>query len=59
MRKEIYGEMQRIVHDKAGTAIPVFISLIDGYDKRIRGLQPIPLGAFMGYRFSQHVWLDA
>ena len=59
LRKEIYGEMQRIVHDKAGTAIPVFISLIDGYDKRIRGLQPIPLGAFMGYRFSQHVWLDA
>lgn len=59
LRKELYGEMQQIVHDRGGTAIPVFISLIDGYDKRIRGLKPIPIGGFMGYQFSQHIWLDS
>lgn len=59
LRAEIYGEMQQIVHDKCGVAIPVFISLIDGYDSRIKGLRPIPLGAFMGYRFGEYVWWDA
>lgn len=58
LRAEMYGEMQQIVHDKCGVAIPVFISLIDGYDKRIKGLRPVPLGAFMGYRFGEYVWWD-
>src|SRR3546814_16499954 len=42
-RSELYGEMQRIVHDKCGLAIPVFITLIDGHDRRLKGLHPIPL----------------
>lgn len=58
LRAEMYGEMQQIVHEKCGVAIPVFISLIDGYDKRIKGLRPITLGAFMGYRFGEYVWWD-
>lgn len=57
-RKQLYGEMQRIVHDKCGVAIPVFISLIDGYDRRLKGLRPIPLGGFMGYRFAEYVWWE-
>ena len=58
LRAEIYGEMQQIVHDKCGVAIPVFISLIDGYDKRLKGIRPIPLGGLMGYRFAEHVWWE-
>lgn len=58
LRAEMYGEMQQIVHDKCGVAIPVFISLIDGFDKRIKGLRPVPLGAFMGYRFGEYVWWE-
>jgi peptide/nickel transport system substrate-binding protein len=58
LRSELYGEMQKIVRDRCGVAIPVFISLIDGYDRRLKGLQPIPLGAFMGYRFGEYVWWD-
>jgi peptide/nickel transport system substrate-binding protein len=46
LRKEIYGEMQWIVHEYGGLAIPAFIS-------------PIPLGGFMGYNFAEHVWWDA
>lgn len=59
LRAEIYGEMQQIVHDKCGVAIPVFISLIDGFDKRLKGLRPIPLGGMMGYRFGEYAWWDA
>lgn len=57
-RKSLYGEMQRIVHDKCGVAIPVFISLIDGFDKRLKGLRPIPLGGVMGYQFAEYVWWE-
>lgn len=57
-RGELYGEMQRIVRDKCGVAIPVFISLLDGHDRRLKGLRPVPLGAFMGYRFAEYVWWE-
>ena len=53
LRKQLYGEMQRLVHDEAGVAIPVFISLIDGHDVRLKGLHPIPIGGLMGYMFAE------
>jgi len=58
LRAEIYGEMQQIVHDHCGVAIPTFISTIDGFDRRLKGMRPIPLGGFMGYRFGEFVWWD-
>jgi peptide/nickel transport system substrate-binding protein len=36
--------------------IPVFISMIDGYDNRLQGLGSIPVGGLMGYAFAEHVW---
>jgi peptide/nickel transport system substrate-binding protein len=59
LRKAIYGEMQWMIHRTGGIGIPVFISLLDGYDRRIRGLRPVPLGGLMGYTFAEHVWWDA
>jgi peptide/nickel transport system substrate-binding protein len=58
-RKTLYGEMQQLVHDQCGVAIPAFISLIDGHDVRLRGLYPIPIGGLMGYLFADQVWWDA
>lgn len=55
-RKQLYGEMQELVHGNCGSAIPVFISLLDGHDRRLKGLRPVPLGGFMGYTFAEHVW---
>lgn len=57
-RKQLYGEMQQMVHDQGGVAIPVFISLIDGHDLRLKGLHPIPIGGLMGYMFADQVWWD-
>jgi peptide/nickel transport system substrate-binding protein len=56
-RKQMYGDMQALVHEKCGVGIPVFISLVDGYDKRIRGFGSIPIGGLMGYSFADYVWL--
>lgn len=58
-RKAMYGEMQQIVHDRCGSIIPVFINLIDGHDRRLQGLNPLPMGGLMGYQFAEHVWWAA
>lgn len=58
-RKDLYGEMQQLVHDHCGVAIPVFINLLDAMDKRLKGLQPLPLGGLMGYQFAEYAWWDA
>lgn len=58
-RATMYADMQTLVSDNCGIGIPVFISNIDGVDKRIQGYQSNPLGGFMGYMFSEQVWLDA
>lgn len=57
-RKQLYGEMQGIVREHCGVGIPAFISLMDGYDRRLKGLYPVPLGGFMGYTFAEHVWWE-
>jgi peptide/nickel transport system substrate-binding protein len=58
-RKQMYVDMQVLIHQECGVGIPVFISLIDGYDTRLRGLGAIPIGGLMGYSFADHVWLDS
>jgi peptide/nickel transport system substrate-binding protein len=58
-RRAMYGEMQSIVHNQGSSIIPVFISTIDGYDRRLQGLTPVPMGGLMGYQFAEHVWWAA
>jgi peptide/nickel transport system substrate-binding protein len=58
-RKELYGEMQRLVHEESGVSIPVFISNIDAFKSTVKGLRPIPTGGMMGFGFSEYAWLDA
>jgi peptide/nickel transport system substrate-binding protein len=58
-RKQLYGDMQQIVSEKCGICIPTFISYVDGFDKRVKGFESVPLGGLMGYAFAEHVWLDA
>ena len=58
-RKALYGDMQAIVHEKCGVGIPVFMSYVDGFTAKLKGLTSIPAGGFMGYMFAEHVWLDA
>ena len=37
----------------------MFLSSLDGHNKKLKGLTPIPLGGMMGYTFAEHVWLEA
>ena len=58
-RKAIYGDLQGIVRDHCGIGIPVFITLLDAHSDKVKGLQPIPVGGWMGNAFAEHVWLTA
>ncbi|MEP6875218.1 MAG: ABC transporter substrate-binding protein [Burkholderiales bacterium] len=58
-RKQQYADMQVMIHEQAGTAIPLFLASLDGHSNKLQGLSPIPLGGMMGYSFAEHVWLDA
>jgi peptide/nickel transport system substrate-binding protein len=56
-RKAIYDEMQVMVSNEAGTAIPVWITNIDALSDKVGGLLPNPLGGQMGYALAEYVWL--
>jgi peptide/nickel transport system substrate-binding protein len=57
-RRQMYHDMQVLVHEQCGIGIPAFISILDGYDTRLRGFGSIPIGGLMGYSFAEYVWLD-
>jgi peptide/nickel transport system substrate-binding protein len=58
-RTQLYADMQTLIHNDSGIGIPMFLSSLDGHNKKLKGLSPIPLGGMMGSSFSEHVWLEA
>ncbi len=58
-RKEIYGAMQVMVAEEAGTIIPAYISNVDALSSKVKGLEPNPLGGMMGYAMAEYLWLEA
>ncbi|MFO1327678.1 MAG: ABC transporter substrate-binding protein [Rubrivivax sp.] len=57
-RKQMYADMQVMIHEESGIGIPMFLANIDGHTSRLKGLSPIPLGGLMGFNFAEHVWLE-
>ncbi|MET1416617.1 ABC transporter substrate-binding protein [Roseibium sp. HPY-6] len=58
-RKALYDDMQVMIANEAGTAIPAFISNIDAKSNKLKGLKPNPLGGQMGYAMAEYVWLES
>jgi len=58
-RAQMYVDMQAMIHNEGGIGIPMFLSSLDGHNKKLKGLSPIPLGGMMGSNFAEHVWLEA
>ncbi len=58
-RKQMYCDMQHMIHDGSGIGIPLFISMLDAHSSKVKGLRPIPTGGLMGYGFAENIWLDA
>ena len=58
-RKQMYADLQTMIHEQAGIGIPLFLASLDAHTTKLKGLSPIPLGGLMGYNFAENVWLDA
>ena len=58
-RKAMYADLQTMIHEKCGLGIPVFIINLEGMSTKVKGIDPVPLGAFMNYTCAEYVWLDA
>ena len=58
-RKQMYGEMQVLIHDKGGIGLPLFASFYDAHLSKLKGLSQVPTGGMMGFGFAENVWLEA
>ena len=57
-RKEMYGEMQKMIWEDGGVVIPMFIDYIDAASNKVKGMKPHPMFDFMGQRLGEKVWLE-
>ncbi len=57
-RTAIYGDMQAMISNQAGTAIPVWLSDVDAMNSKVKGMETNPLGGLMGYAFAENIWLE-
>ena len=58
-RKEMYCEMQRMLHEDGGVGMMAFYDLIDAKRSNVGGLDPHPAGMGRNAFFSTEVWLNA
>ena len=58
-RKEIYGQMQAMIAEEAGTVIPAYISNVDATHSQAEGPGAKSARRQMGYALAEYVWLEA
>ena len=59
LRQEMYCEMQTMIHNDAGTLLPVHRNYVDAIASKVKGLPRVPLAAVGGCEWPEFVWLDA
>ncbi|MEM8647504.1 MAG: ABC transporter substrate-binding protein [Pseudomonadota bacterium] len=57
-RKEMFCEMQTLVHNEGGWVIPSHNNYLDGISKSVKGLVKHPIGNTGGYEWPEFAWLD-
>jgi peptide/nickel transport system substrate-binding protein len=58
-RKEMFCEMQWLIHNEGGVGIPAFTDLVDGAHESVKGIIKHPLENNCGAQYADLVWLDA
>ncbi|MBM3600302.1 MAG: hypothetical protein FJX35_19035 [Alphaproteobacteria bacterium] len=58
-RKQMYGDMQRMIHEDGGAIIPIFNNFIDAGVATLRGFVPTPTRQMSGFRAAEKVWFAA
>lgn len=58
-RKQMYQDMQLMIHEDGGELIPVFNNFLDAGAKNLRGFVPTPTRQMSGQRAPEKVWFEA
>ena len=58
-RKQMYREMQVMIHEDGGEVIPMFHAYLDGAVKKVRGFPVSPVFQMGAFRAIKSIWLDA
>jgi len=56
-RKEMYCEMQTLIHNESGMVIPAHTNYVDGVSDKVRGIPKVPLGEIGGFEWPEFAWL--
>ena len=56
-RKEMYCEMQTLIHNESGMVIPAHINYIDGMSDKVNGIPKVPLGQLGASEWPEFAWL--
>ena len=57
-RKELYGEIQRMIHEDGGYIIPVFPHYLDAGSKKAH-IKLHPLASLGGWNFAEEAWIES
>ena len=58
-RKEMYCEMQRLLHEDGGHITLAFRDILDAKAANVRGITAHPSGQLGFYQFARTVWIDS
>ncbi len=56
-RKEMYCEMQTLIHNECGMVIPAHTNYVDGVSDKVKGIPKVPLGEVGGFEWPEFAWL--
>lgn len=57
-RKNLFCEMQRMIHDDGGLILPVFPHILDACSVKVKGLIENPFSSMGGWKFAETAWLE-
>lgn len=58
-RRDLYRQLQLMIHDDGGAIIPAFFNFLDAGSARLRGFVPNPTYQLSGFRAPEKVWFAA
>jgi len=56
-RKEMYCEIQTIIHNEGSAIIPVHVNYTDGKSDKVNGMPNVPLSSLSGHEWPEFIWL--
>ena len=58
-RRQMYHELQLMIHEDGGALIPMFNDFVDAARDNVKGFEPSPQFGLSGHRVAERCWLES